>query len=187
MSRLDRAIIALAFCCAVSPASAAPLLLEVWRNGVTDHAIVHVTVEGNTLLMPTADMPLLGVKVMASPKDGVIDLAKLAGLGIAIDQAGQRLLITAAPSALPRQMYDLGPGAVTAATPSEAGAILRYDLSATDGDARRFGNALNGGANLGLDLFRDDARFSATGFGTFGVGGVSPVSTARLPSTIPPR
>ena len=190
MSRLDRILAALLFCCAVSPASAAPLLppaaggpqllLEVWRNGATDHAIVHVTLDGGAMLIPAADLPLLGVKVTASPKDGVIDLAKLAGLTIAIDQAGQRLLLTIAPPALPRQMYDLGASAATPTTPSEAGAILRYDLSATEADARRFGRALTGGANLGLDLFRDDARFSATGFGTFGDGG----RIARLDSAL---
>ena len=185
MSRLDRAPIrvfgaALLFCCAVSPASAAPLLLEVWRNGATDHAIVHVTVQEGAILLGAEEVPLLGVKVTASPKDGTIDLAKLAGLAVAIDQAGQRLLITAAPAALPRQMYDLGGGAAPSAASSEAGAILRYDLSATEADARRFGRALTGGANLGLDLFRDDARLSANGFGTFGAGG----RIARLDSAL---
>jgi len=199
MSRLDRGLhgiwAALLFCCAVSPAGAAPLLLpaaevprllllEVWRNGATDHAIVHVTVRDGALLLAADDLPLLGVRVTASPKDGMIDLAKLAGLSVAIDQAGQRLLLTAAPSALPRQMYDLGAGAVTQAGPSEAGAILRYDLSATEADARRFGRSLTGGANLGLDLFRDDARLSAAGFATFGQGSNEGGRIARLDSAL---
>lgn len=180
MSRLDRAVLALLFGCAVTPAAAAPLLLEVWRNGATDHAIVHVTAQEGAILLAAEEMPLLGVKVTASPRDGMIDLAKLAGLTVAIDQAGQRLLITVASSALPRQMYDLAAASAAPVTQSEAGAILRYDLSATEADARRFGHALTGGANLGLDLFRDNARFSATGFGTFGAGG----RIARLDSAL---
>jgi len=180
MSRLDRALAVFLLCCVVTPAMAAPLLLEVWRNGATDHAIVHVTLDGEAVLIPAADLPLLGVKVTASPKDGRIDLAKLAGLTVAIDQAGQRLLLTAAPSALPPQMYDLGAGAATVASQGESGAILRYDFSATSADARRLGATANGGANLGLDLFRDNARLSTTGFGTFGAGG----RIARLDSAL---
>ncbi len=158
---------------------AAPLLLEVWRNGATDHAIVHVTPSGNGLLMPAADLPLLGVKVTASPKDGMIDLDKLAGLTVTIDQAGQRLLLDAAPTSLPRQLYDLGAAAAAPTTAGGSGAIMRYDLSTTAADARRL-NTLGGGANLGLDLFRDTARLSATGFGTFGPGG----RIARLDSSL---
>jgi hypothetical protein len=187
MSRLDRLLAALALCCAVSRAMAAapPLLLEVWRNGATDHAIVHLTQRNGVMLIPAAELPLLGVKVTASSKDGQVDLADLAGVKAAIDMAGQRLLLTAAPRSLPRQLYDLGAGAAPPPTEAAAGAILRYDLSVTDSDARRFGSALSGGTSLGLDLFRGNARFSATGFGNWAKPGASPVSTARSSSTDP--
>jgi hypothetical protein len=140
MSRLELPVAALVLCCAMSAAHAAPLLLEVWRNGVTDHAIVHLTAQGGALLIPADELPLLGVKVTAPSRDGQIDLAKLAGVDAVIDQAGQRLLLTAAPQSLPRQLYDLGAGAATTPTPGAAGATLRYDLSATDADVRRFGD-----------------------------------------------
>ena len=180
MSRLDRILAALVLCCAVSAAHAAPLLLEVWRNGVTDHAIVHLTQRDGALLIPAAELPLLGVKVTASSKDGQIDLANLAGVKAAIDQAGQRLLLTVATQSLPRQLYDLATGAAPLPTQGATGAILRYDLSAMEADARRFGHALSGGTSLGLDLFRGNARFSATGFGNWGEAG----RIARLDSAL---
>lgn len=88
------------------------------------------------------------------------------GISATLDETGQRLLLTVAPASLPRQLYDLGAGAAPSPTPGEAGAILRYDFSATLGAGAQ--SRLSGGAGLGLDIFRDQSRFTANGFGTFG-------------------
>jgi outer membrane usher protein len=166
---------ALVLCALTAPAlagEAVPMLLELWRNGATDHALLHVTVKDGAPLLAAADFPLLGVKVTA-PTGDPIDLGKLPGIQVTLDQTGQRLLLTAPASLLPRQLYDLGAGAATpqSDTGAERGAILRYDLSGTAADLRRFGQDFSGGASLGLDLFEDHMRASNAGFVTLGTGG----------------
>jgi outer membrane usher protein len=169
MSRREAALTALLLFCAMSPARAAPLLLEVWRNGATDHAVVHVTAIEGALLLPASEFNTLGIKVAPPPGDEV-DLTKLPGITVTLDDANQRLLVQAAAVLLPRQLYDLGAGAALRPAETEDGAILRYDLSATLADARRFGRTLSGGGTLGLDVFRDNRRFTTNGFATLGPG-----------------
>jgi len=166
----DIALAALIFCCAVIPARAAPLLLEVWRNGAATGMVLPVTRDGAALLIPASDFAALSINVTAPPSE-TVDLTKLPGVSATIDEANQRLMLVAAPAALPRQLYDLG--AAPAVTPaiSETGAILRYDLSATLADAARAGRTLTGGAGLELDLFGGNRRFLANGFASFGALG----------------
>lgn len=159
------ALAALMLCAAMGAVRADPLLLEVWRNGVPTETVVPVTRAQDALLIPSADFPALGLNVTAPPGEQV-DLGRLPGISATLDETGQRLLLTVAPASLPRQLYDLGAGAAPSPTPGEAGAILRYDFSATLGAGAQ--SRLSGGAGLGLDIFRDQSRFTANGFGTFG-------------------
>ncbi len=148
-------------------AVAAARLLEASVNGRDSGIVIPVTAEADHLFIAAGDLRKLPLAVTArADADGRIDLAHAGGLSAHVDEAGQRLLLTLAAAALPRQVYDLGAGAAMPAARSDSGAIFHYDLSATAGDAQVLGRSLSGGASLGLDVFTPDARIANSGFVT---------------------
>ncbi len=153
---------------AAAAAGGAPLLLELWINGQSDHRLIRVHEKDGHILADGPMLAALGLQISwpAPDADGDVDLAAVAGLGAAVDGVDQRLLLDAPVQALPRQLYDVGHGKEAGSSQSGSGAVLRYDLSATDADARRFDKNVSGGGTFALDYFTPAARFTASGFAT---------------------
>jgi outer membrane usher protein len=153
-------------------AFAAQALLAVSINGKDSGLVLPVKADAGRLLVTQEDFRKLHLALPArAGDDGRYDLAHVPGLGAHVDEAGQRLVLTVAAAALPRQLYDLGAGSAAPAPLSDSGAILHYDVSATADDVRRFGSGLNGGATLGLDVFTPEARITSNGFADGSAGG----------------
>jgi outer membrane usher protein len=166
------------------PAGAgATLLLELWVAGRGEHPLVNVRESGDHIFADGKTLSALGLQMTwpAADANGEVDLAAIDGMKAVVDQASQRLMLDPPVAALPRQLYDVGRGPAPVPAQSDTGAVLRYDLSATDADARRFGQSLGGGGNFGLELFTPDARFTSTGFAAADVTGVH---GARLDSAL---
>lgn len=159
-----------------------PTLLDVSVNGRAA-GVMAVQAQGGHLFVSAADFRKLALSVPAKPDaEGRYDLAAIAGVKAQQDGAEQRLLLTADPALLPRQLYDLaaGNGDVPVAR-SDTGAIFRYDLSTTAADLSHFGAGLPAGGDFALDVFTPDARITASGFATAGATGWH---AARLDSAL---
>ncbi|HEY0300132.1 MAG TPA: fimbria/pilus outer membrane usher protein, partial [Rhizomicrobium sp.] len=139
------------------------LLLELWINGATRHAVVAVTMEGAALKARADDLRRAGL-VLPAETPAVVDLRALPGATAKIDMPGQLLLLTVASRALAGEVYDLQPAPERPQASSLTGATLHYDLSAATDDATRFGRSASGGANLALDLFSQSGLFRVSGF-----------------------
>ncbi|HEY4275602.1 MAG TPA: fimbria/pilus outer membrane usher protein [Rhizomicrobium sp.] len=143
------------------------LILELWIAGHTDHKIVNVRETGGHIFADSNTLSALGLQMPwpAADANGEVDLATVEGLTAAVDTSNQRLMLDAPPAALPRQLYDVSRAQNVPPAQSGHGAVLRYDLSATDADMRDFGRSLNGGGTFGLEYFTPDWRLTASGFG----------------------
>jgi outer membrane usher protein len=167
--------------CMATPVCAAPALLEVALNGKASGVVMMVTAQGGHLFVAAADFQKLNLSV-AVPLEPRMDLAHVPGLEARIDETGQRLLLTLAASALPRQSYNLADDQTPLPeAQSASGAMLHYDLSATNADARNIRRGWSGGATLALDVFTPAGRFANTGFVTAAASGWQPV---RLDSAL---
>jgi outer membrane usher protein len=155
------------------PAFAASALLEVSLNGKDSGVVMAVSREGDHLFVAAEDFRKLNLALPL--REARADLAHLPGLTARIDETGQRLLLTAAAAVLPRQLYDLNASASDPVPQSDTGAMLHYDLSATDQDARHFRRGLSGGGTFALDVFTPTMRLANTGFVTASANGWSPV------------
>jgi outer membrane usher protein len=155
------------------PALAADALLDVTLNGRDSGVVMRVTRQGDHLFVAAADFRKLNLALPLH--EARADLAHLPGLAARVDEAGQRLLLTAAAAILPRQLYDLNASAADPAPQSDTGAMLHYDLSATDQDARHFGRGVSGGGTFALDIFTPTMRLANSGFVTAGAYGWNPV------------
>jgi len=147
---------------------ATSLMLELWIAGRSDHPLVHIRKMGGHIYADGGMVSALGLAVSwpAPGADNQIDLAAVKGLDVSVDDAGQRLMLNVPAAALPRQLYDVSRGQDVPPAQSGQGAVLRYDLSATDADMRDFHRSLSGGGTFGFEYFTPDARFIASGFGT---------------------
>jgi outer membrane usher protein len=164
---------------AVHPALAASALLEVSLNGKDSGVVMTVSREGDHLFVTAEDFRKLNLAMPVGAARA--DLAHLPGLTARVDEPGQRLLLTTAAAVLPRQLYDLNASANDPVPQSDTGAMLHYDLSATDQDARNFGRGLTGGGTFALDVFTPTMRLANSGFVTASAYGWNPV---RLDSAI---
>jgi outer membrane usher protein len=158
-------------------ARAGPLLLELWVNGRDTHVVARVLEQDGKWNVRNADLAEAGLAV---PRDGAQWLGPATAIRAREDAQGQRLLLTAAPSRLSQTILDLRPSIVEDVTPASPGASLRYDFSATANDIAHPRNTASAGAALALTLFRDNARFTATGFATAGLSARS----ARLDTSL---
>jgi outer membrane usher protein len=144
------------------------LMLELWIAGRSDHPLVQVRAGGGHIYAESKMVSALGLQISWPAPDahGEIDLTAVKGLEASVDDADQRLVLNVPAAALPRQLYDVSRGQDVRPAQSGRGAVLRYDLSATDGDLRDFRHSLGGGGTFGFEYFTPGARFTASGFGT---------------------
>jgi outer membrane usher protein len=139
------------------------LLLEIWVNGATQHAVVPVTPRDGALLVKGKDLRRAGLALPVEA-DGPIDVTTLPGVKAALDVPQQRLMLAVDARKLSGHVYDLRAANPDPELKSVPGAILHYDLTAGAGDARRFGRTTDLGADLGLDVFEGETLLTLTGF-----------------------
>ncbi len=175
------------------PAHAADeaLLLDVVVNAYPLGKIGEFVRRDGKLLARAAELRELGIRVPASVPSGdgtLVPLASLPGVAVRLDQAAQRLFVTAANDRLLPELVQAGAGETAASlykVESGTGATLDYDLTGTS----------SGGQNGASGLF-DLRAFSPWGVASTGVlavagfgsaggagGGRGAYSAVRLNST----
>jgi outer membrane usher protein len=157
------------------------LLLEVWVDGRTDHAVAAVTLDDDKVFMRAEDLAAVGIKFKA--EGDTVNLAQITGLSATVDRQNQRLVLSVAADRLPVQTFDLRsaqPSSIEDPQRSATGAIFRYDLSATGEDltGRSMGSA--GGTGT-LDVFTPSGLLTVSGFAT---GDASGFKGARLDTAL---
>src|SRR5581483_1732595 len=74
------------------------LLLELWVNGRSTHKILHVEARNGGYFLRGKDLREAGLAVgETGGAEGYVHLDALKDVSVRLDQAGQRLLVTAAP------------------------------------------------------------------------------------------
>ncbi len=138
------------------------LLLALWIDGRDTASTVSVTMDNGHLMVSRTALARAGMNVDG---EGDIDVTGIAGVSATVDGPNQRLVVTAPPSLLARQVYDLRPSEHDDSAPSSAtGAVLNYEVSGAADDIARPGRTGSGGGTLALDVFTPDLLFSADGF-----------------------
>lgn len=171
------ALIILVFLLAAYGADAQPLLLEIWINGRNTHVVARVVERGEKIEVANADLADAGLAVARGGKQW---LDARSNIRAEEDVEDQRLLLTIAPSRLSRTVVDLRPSLTEDVTPAGTGATLRYDVSASVNNLAHVRGTSSVGGALALTLFKDNARFTTTGFLTAGLGARS----ARLDTAL---
>ena len=149
-----------------APAVAAErlLVLELVLNGVATGKIGEFHETDGTLSASAAELAELGFVVpeALARGGGPVPLAALPGVQIALDRAGQRLLVTAAAAALrPTEIGEAGAAPLVPVSPAGTGAVLNYDILGTEA-----GHASSAGASFDARLFSPYGVLSATALGT---------------------
>jgi outer membrane usher protein len=158
-------------------ADAQPLLLEIWINGRNTHVVARVVEHDGKFEVSNVDLADAGLAVA---RGGSQSLDARTDIRAEEDSEDQRLLLTLDPSRLSRTVVDLRSSLTEDVTPAGRGATLRYDISAAANDLAHPRNTSSIGGALGLTLFQGNARFTATGFATAGLGARS----ARLDTAL---
>ena len=147
------------------------LLLELWVNGHSNHAIVHVSERAGVLWIDRATLADAGIITFPGEggPDGLVSLTELQGVEIKIDEAEQKLFLTSASGRTAPQVYDFRPldGIEEQAT-AGTGFALQYDSVVNTGDRR---DPVTAGADLSATLFTPRGIVTATGFATAGRAG----------------
>jgi outer membrane usher protein len=132
------------------------LMLEVWVNGRTQHTIISVIRHGDAILLQPDALAAAGILGRPGAPQQDIDTRTMPNMQFRIDEADQKLVITAPDAGLVPQSFELRPDAAAPhAAASATGFVLGYDTELTVGEQP---GAVSGGATL-----------SATGFSRFGV------------------
>ena len=147
------------------------LLLEVWVNGHSNHAIVHVSERAGVLWIDRAALADAGIITFPGEggPDGLVSLTELQGVEIKIDEVEQKLFLTSASGRTAPQVYDFRPldGIENQAT-AGTGFALQYDGVVNTGDRR---DPVTAGADLSATMFTPRGIVTATGFATTGRAG----------------
>ncbi len=159
------------------------LLLELWVNGRSTHKILHVEARNGGYFLRGKDLREAGLAVgETGGAEGYVRVDALKDVSVSLDQAGQRLLVSAAPSVLKPQVFDLRPSDLSGETAqSAAGVRFDYDLSASFNDARHVWTTGSAAGQGTLSIFTSGALFTANGFLDTGPAGNH---TARLDTAL---
>ncbi|MBB6185608.1 fimbria/pilus outer membrane usher protein [Oleiagrimonas soli] len=143
------------------------LLLQVWINGRNTQLDAAVIQRNGDLWMDRDTLAAAGLRFQRDDPVGPrVDLSKLAGIHVQLDETGQRLLIDAAGDRLQPERIHVDAPRLATPDPTASGMVLNYDVTAAH-DQR---GGSNGGATLSAVLFRPRWRFANSGFRLYGAG-----------------
>jgi len=153
---------------AVSPGDR-HLLLEVWINGQNQHVIAHVAERDGRLWIDRKALAGYGIRLNSGDPDTrrEVEPNALSGIRAVIDEAQQRLLISADSARLYPKVFDLNEPAVTPSAVSGSGFVFNYDAVATSGDGY---GPISGGGTLVATAFTPNGRLTTSGFAMAGKG-----------------
>ena len=152
--------------------------LELWINGVSTHRTLLVQMQDAAFVVARGDLFAEGLVITSNEPQVTIGIRT--EIRATLDEANQRLMISAPAKYLEPKVFDLHPSAAPPADPSPIGFTLNYDLSA---EARDVSNPVHSGAAgfaSSLSFFSPYGAFLMSGFGRAANGGSA---GARLDNT----
>lgn len=148
---------------AVAEGTERSLVLEIVLNGSSTGRVAEFIARDGGLYARPSDLLRLGLVLPPSEDDDLIPLSSLPALVFQIDEAGQRLIVTAGDAALrPTDVRSETAVRLSPLTPSQLGAVLNYDVLATLADGR-----VEGGAVVDLRVFGRYGVLQSTGLANF--------------------
>lgn len=147
-----------------SSASASPLLLSLWVNGVNTRVIAQVWQSRDGFRVKAERLRKAGLRTPRSliDKSGWLHMAELSQVHTHYDVLQQRLMIKAPTALLVKQVRNFGKGD-SPIDRSASGLTLNYDAVYTAGDG--YGPGAWAGS-LDATLFTPEGRLSSTGYYT---------------------